>query len=361
MPASAREAPGGEPPSDIVAAMRPLSCTVVGSYPQPEWLIDRAALGSHSVPRIRVSNAWRVPAPHLQQAQDDATLLAIGEMERAGIDTITDGEIRRESYSNRFATALDGVDGTHGATIHTAGGEPRTAPRIVGPVRWPGPVEVGDLEFLRRHTDRRTKITLPGPFTMAQQASNEAYDDPDELVMDLAAAVNQEAHALQAAGADVIQLDEPWLRNDPESARRIAVPAIDRALEGLSVTTGVHLCFGYAAIVGAKDRNRYEFLGELADSAAQQISVEAAQPRLDLGQLSELAPKTIVLGVIDLGDPGVEAPERVAERIRAALVHVPAQRLVPAPDCGMKYLPRKTAFAKLQALSAGASLVRAEL
>ena len=228
---------------------RPLSSTVVGSYPQPEWLIDRAALGSHSVPRVRMSQAWRIPEPYLEEAQDDATVVAIRDMERAGIDTITDGEIRRESYSNRFATALDGIDSDNPATIHTSGGEPRTVPRIVGPIRWRGPVEVPDIEFLRSHTDRATKITLPGPFTMAQQASNEAYDDPDELVMDLAAAVNQEAHALQSAGADVIQLDEPWLRNDPDGARRIAVAAIDRALAGLSVTTAVHLCFGYAALV----------------------------------------------------------------------------------------------------------------
>ena len=340
---------------------QPLSSTVVGSYPQPEWLIDREALGSHSVPRVRVSQAWRIPEPYLREAQDDATVVAIRDMERAGIDTITDGEIRRESYSNRFATALDGVDADNPATIHTAGGEARTVPRIVAPVRWRGPVEVGDIEFLRAHTERKTKITLPGPFTMAQQASNEAYDDPDELVMDFAAAVNQEALALQAAGADVIQLDEPWLRNDPDAARRIAVAAIDRALDGLSVTTVVHLCFGYAALVGAKNRNRYDFLGELSDSVAEQISIEAAQPRLDLGQLSELSPKVVVLGVIDLGDDRVETPEQVADRIRAALAHMPAERIVPAPDCGMKYLPRARAFAKLQALSAGAALVRSEL
>jgi 5-methyltetrahydropteroyltriglutamate--homocysteine methyltransferase len=342
-------------------SQRALSSTVVGSYPQPEWLIDREALGSHSVPRVRVTDAWRVPEPYLQEAQDDATVVAIRDMERAGIDTITDGEIRRESYSNRFATALDGVDADNPATIHTAGGEARTVPRIVAPVRWRGPVEVGDIEFLRARTDRRTKITLPGPFTMAQQASNEAYDDPDELVMDLAAAVNREALALQDAGADVIQLDEPWLRNDPDGARRIAVAAIDRALEGLSVTTVVHLCFGYAALVGAKNRNRYDFLGELSDSVAQQISIEAAQPRLDLGQLSELSPKVVVLGVLDLGDDRVETPEQVADRIRAALAHVPAERIVPAPDCGMKYLPRARAFAKLKALSDGAALVRSEL
>jgi 5-methyltetrahydropteroyltriglutamate--homocysteine methyltransferase len=310
---------------------------------------------------VRVSHAWRIPEPYLQEAQDDATLLAIREMERAGIETITDGEVRRESYSNRFATALEGVDAEHPTTIHTRAGEPRTVPRIIGPVRWRDPVEVRDIEFLRANTDRATKITLPGPFTMAQQASNEAYDDPDELVMDLAAAVNAEAHALQAAGADVIQLDEPWLRNDPEAARRIAVPAIDRALKDLTATTAVHLCFGYAALVHDKSANRYDFLGELCDSAAQQISVEAAQPQLDLGQLAELGPKVVVLGVLDLGDPQVETPERVAERIRAALKHVPAERLVPAPDCGMKYLPRKTAFAKLTALAHGAALVRGEL
>ena len=340
---------------------RLLSSTVIGSYPQPEWLIDRDALGAHSVPRVRASHAWRIPDSHLREAQDDATVVAIREMELAGIDTITDGEIRRESYSNRFATALDGVDADNPATIHTLGGEPRVVPRIVGPVRWREPVEVADVEFLRAHTDRATKITLPGPFTMAQQASNEAYSDPDELVMDLAAAVNAEARALEAAGADVIQLDEPWLRNDPEAARRIAVAAIDRALAGLSATRAVHLCFGYAALMGAKDRNRYDFLGELSDSVADQVSIEAAQPRLDLSQLSDLSPKVVVLGVLDLGDELVETPEQVADRIRVALAYVPADRLVPAPDCGMKYLPRGRAFAKLQALSAGAAAVRAEL
>src|ERR1700729_1811506 len=263
--------------------------TVVGSYPQPDWLVDRQLLSKGGA-RVRL-DLWRIAEPWLEHEQGDATLVAIRDMERAGIDTITDGEVRRESYSNRFATALDGVDADNPATIHSRGGEPRVVPRIVRAVRWRGPVEVPDIEFLRAHTDRVTKITLPGPFGLAQQASNEAYDDPDELVMDLAAAVNQEALALERAGADVIQLDEPWLRNDPEGARRIAVAAIDRALAGLTVTTAVHLCFGYAALVGAKSHNRYDFLGELSDSTAQQISIEAAQPRLDLGQLSELSPK----------------------------------------------------------------------
>jgi 5-methyltetrahydropteroyltriglutamate--homocysteine methyltransferase len=340
--------------------MTPLTTSVVGSYPQPAWLIDRDALGSHSVPRVRMAEAWRVPEPFLEGAQDDATRLAIRDMERAGIDTVTDGEMRRESYSNRFATALDGIDAEHPATIATRSGD-RVVPRIVGPVRWRGPVEVRDVEFLRAHTDRMIKITLPGPFTMAQQAANEAYDDFDELIMDFAAAVNQEARALQTAGADVIQLDEPWLRNDPEGARRIAVRAIDAAFAGLNATTAVHMCFGYAAVVGAKDRNRYEFLGELADCSAQQISVEAAQPQLDLGQLADLSNKTILLGVLDLGDPQAESAETVAQRIRAALAHVAPDKLVPAPDCGMKYLPRDLAFAKLRALSEGAALVNATL
>jgi 5-methyltetrahydropteroyltriglutamate--homocysteine methyltransferase len=309
---------------------------------------------------VRLSGAWRVAEQFLEEAQDDATRVAIRDMERAGIDTITDGEMRRESYSNRFATALDGIDAEHPATIATRSGD-RVVPRVVAPVRWRGPVEVRDVEFLRAHTDRAVKITLPGPFTMAQQASNEAYADFDELVMDFAAAVNQEARALQAAGADVIQLDEPWLRNDPEAARRIAVRAIDASFEGLSATTAVHMCFGYAAVVGAKDRNRYEFLGELGDCSAQQISVEAAQPNLDLGQLRDLAGKTILVGVLDLGDPAAETAEVVAQRIRAAMAHVPAERLVPAPDCGMKYLPRALAFAKLKALSAGTALVNEQL
>jgi 5-methyltetrahydropteroyltriglutamate--homocysteine methyltransferase len=313
------------------------------------------------VPRVRVRELWRVAEPHLAQAQDDATLLAIRDMERAGIDIITDGEMRRESYSNRFATALEGVDNDNPATITNRAGRKVDVPRVVGRIRRRGPVEVADMAFLRRNTDGRAKITLPGPFTMAQQAKNEFYADADEMVMDFAVALNEEAHDLQAAGADVIQLDDPWLRNDPDAAKRIAVKAIDRALGGLKVPTVVHLCFGYAAVVPGQKPSGYSFLPQLADSAAQQISIEAAQPKLDLGILSELSGKTIMLGVIDLADQTIETPERVAERIRAALKHVAAERLIPAPDCGMKYLPREAAFGKLKALSAGTAMVRREL
>jgi 5-methyltetrahydropteroyltriglutamate--homocysteine methyltransferase len=334
--------------------------TVVGSYPQPDWLIDRAMLKAHIVPRTRLKAVWRVPEQFLEQAQDDATLLAIRDMERAEIDIISDGEMRRESYSNRFATALDGVDIDNPGVVKTAGGRDTPVPRVVGRIRRKGPVEIRDLEFLRRNTDRRVKITLPGPFTMAQQAQNDFYRDRDEMVMDFAVALNEEARALQAAGADVIQLDDPWLRTDPAAAKRIAVKAIDRALQGLSVTTAVHLCFGYAAVVNTKPTG-YSFLPELAGSAAQQISIEAAQPKLDLGILSELSAKTIILGVIDLADPAVETPEQVAARLRAALKHVAPERLIAAPDCGMKYLPRDTAFGKLMALSAGAKILRREL
>jgi 5-methyltetrahydropteroyltriglutamate--homocysteine methyltransferase len=337
-----------------------LPTTVVGSYPQPDWLVDRAMLQT-TVPRVRLRELWRIPESYLAQAQDDATLLAIRDMERADIDIITDGEMRRESYSNRFATALDGIDNDTPAVITNRLGRTVKVPRVVGKLRRRGAVEVGDMAFLRSNTERMAKITLPGPFTMAQQAKNEFYADEDEMVMEFAAAVNEEAHDLQAAGADVIQLDEPWLRNDPEAAKRIAVKAIDRALAGLSVPTVVHLCFGYAAVVNTQKPSGYSFLPQLADSSAAQISIEAAQPKLDLGILSDLAGKTIVLGVIDLGDQSVESPEQVATRIRSALKYLPAERLVPAPDCGMKYLARETAFGKLSALSAGAAMVRREL
>ncbi|MEZ5819077.1 MAG: cobalamin-independent methionine synthase II family protein [Hyphomicrobiaceae bacterium] len=337
-----------------------LPTTVVGSYPQPDWLVDRAML-SKSVPRVR-SDIWRIPEPWLDEAQDDATVLAIRDMERAGIDIVTDGEIRRESYSNRFATALAGIDAEHPGEVRSRAGRATPVPRVVGPIRHLGPVEVRDMQFLRANTDRQAKITLPGPFTMSQQAINEYYSDADEMVMDYAAAVNTEALDLQKAGADVIQLDEPWLRQDPAAAKRIAVKAINRALEGITVTTVVHLCFGYAAVVPGETKPvGYSFLPELAACAADQISIEAAQPRLDLGVLRDLAPKTVMLGVLDLADPIAETPAVVADRIRAALAYLPPERLVPAPDCGMKYMPRALAFAKLEALAKGAAIVRAEL
>jgi 5-methyltetrahydropteroyltriglutamate--homocysteine methyltransferase len=283
-------------------------------------------------------------------------------MERAGIDIVTDGEIRRESYSNRFANALEGIDAVTPARSTSSAGRTVELPRVVGPIRRARPVEVDDMTFLRGITDRPAKMTLPGPFTMSRQAVDEFYDDDEELIMDLANAVNDEAHDLVAAGADVIQLDEPWVRMDPEAARRFAIPAIDRALAGLEVETVVHVCFGYAALIpGASKRDGYPFLAELADSRADTISIEAAQPRLDLGILDDLAPKRIMLGVLDLGDLEVETPETVAGRIRAGLRRVAPERLIAAPDCGMKYLPGSTAFGKLQSLAAGAAIVRAEV
>ena len=341
-------------------AQQLLPTTVVGSYPQPDWLVNREML-SKTVPRVRM-DIWRVPEAWLEQAQDDATLLAIRDMERAGIDIITDGEIRRESYSNRFATALEGIDTAKPGQVKARSGHETPVPRVVSRIRRKGPVEVRDMQFLRKSTDRIAKITLPGPFTMSQQAINEFYKDADEMVMDYAVAVNAEAHDLVAAGADIIQLDEPWLRNDPDAAKRIAVKAINRALEGLKVPTIVHLCFGYAALVPGETKPvGYSFLPQLADTTAEQISIEAAQPKLDLGVLKELAPKKVMLGVLDLNAAAAETPQVVAARIRAGLKYVAADKLVPAPDCGMKYLPREIAFAKLEALSKGAAIVRQEL
>jgi 5-methyltetrahydropteroyltriglutamate--homocysteine methyltransferase len=336
-----------------------LETTVVGSYPQPNWLIDRAKLGS-KVPRVRAPDMWRIAPRFLEEAQDDATLLAIRDMERAGIDIITDGEMRRESYSNRFATALEGVDIEQPGTTINRSGLPSVVPRIAGPVRRKHPVEVRDVQFLRRHTTRKIKITLPGPFTMTQQAQDDYYKDEEALAMAFAAAVNEEVRDLKAAGADVIQLDEPWLQARADRAARYGVRAINRALQGIEGTTVVHLCFGYAAAVKDKPSG-YSFLPQLGESLASQISIEAAQPRLDLSVLRQLGGKSVMVGVIDLGTEEVESAQTVAERIRAALRHVPAERLVPAPDCGMKYLPREVAFAKLQSLAAGAALVRREI
>jgi 5-methyltetrahydropteroyltriglutamate--homocysteine methyltransferase len=333
-----------------------ITTTVVGSYPQPEWLIDRSKLGS-KVPRVRAPEIWRIAAEHLEEAQDDATVLAIRDMELAGVDIVTDGEMRRESYSNRFATALDGVDIENPGRTIGRNGQVSVVPRIVGPIRRKGAVEVRDVQFLRRHTKKQIKITLPGPFTMTQQAQDEHYRDEEALALAYAAAVNDELRDLKAAGADIVQLDEPWLQARPEAASRYGVKAINRALQGIGGTTVVHLCFGYAAAVSGKPSG-YSFLPQLADTSASQISIEAAQPKLDLGVLKDLMPKTVMLGVIDLGDASVESAETVAQRIRAGLAQVPAERLVAAPDCGMKYLKRETAFAKLRALVEGAALAR---
>jgi 5-methyltetrahydropteroyltriglutamate--homocysteine methyltransferase len=335
-----------------------LPTTVVGSYPQPRWLIDRAKLGS-KVPRVRAPEIWRVDKAFLEEAQDDATLLAIRDMERAGIDIITDGEMRRESYSNRFATELEGIDIEHPGTTINRSGVPIPVPRVAGPIRRKGPVEVRDVVFLKSSTSRKTKITLPGPFTMAQQAQDDYYKDEEALALAFAAAVNEELRDLKAAGADVVQIDEPWLQARPERAARYGVKAINRALQGIPGTTIVHLCFGYAAAVKDKPTG-YSFLPQLEGTTASQISIEAAQPRLDLGVLRELS-KTLMVGVIDLGTSDVETPQDVANRIRAALKFVPAERLVVAPDCGMKYLTREAAFGKLKALAEGAKIVRKEL
>jgi 5-methyltetrahydropteroyltriglutamate--homocysteine methyltransferase len=338
----------------------PLPTTVVGSYPQPDWLIDRAALTAQAPPRVRLETLWRVAKPFLEEAQNDATVLAIRDMEHAGIDIVSDGEMRRESYSNRFATALDGVDIDKPGQVASRTGRLQQVPRVVGPIRRRHAVERRDVEFLRRNTERHIKITLPGPFTMAQQALDEHYGDEEALAMAYADAVNVEAKDLKAAGADVIQLDEPYMQAMPEKARRFAVKAINRALAGVAGPTAVHLCFGYAYIVKGKPAG-YSFLAELAEITADQISIEAAQPKLDLGILRDLAPKAVLVGVLDLADPAVESAETVAARIRAALKFAPAERVIPAPDCGMKYLPREIAFGKLKALAEGAAIVRREL
>jgi 5-methyltetrahydropteroyltriglutamate--homocysteine methyltransferase len=337
-----------------------LPTSLVGSYAQPDWLIDRAKLASRFPPRVRAAELWRVAPEWLEQAQDDATVLAIVDQERAGLDIITDGEMRRESYSNRFATALAGVDIDNPGSALDRSGHPNPVPRVVGPVRRKHPVEVDDLTFLREHTDRTVKITVPGPFTMSQQAQNDYYDSEVELALDYATAVNEEILDLFAAGADIVQIDEPYMQARPERARQYGLEALTRAVDGVTGTTAVHLCFGYAAIIHERPSG-YSFLPELAAAPVQQISIETAQANLDTSVLESLPDKTIIVGVLDLGSTDVESPAVVAERIRKALAHVPASRVVVAPDCGMKYLPRDVAFAKMRAMVDGAAIVRGEL
>jgi len=336
-----------------------LPTSLVGSYPQPEWLIDRAGL-SKQVPRVRADDLWLIAPDKLEAAQDDATILAIHDQERAGLDIITDGEQRRESYSNRFATALDGVDVENPGTTINRSGKPIPVPRVVGPIRRHNPVELRDLKVLRANTGRPVKATVPGPFTMSKQAQDDYYKDEEAMALAYADAVNAEIKDLFAAGAAVVQIDEPWMQQHPQKARQYGLKALNRALDGVTGTVAVHLCFGYAAVVHDKPSG-YSFLPELEGSKAQQISIEAAQPKLDLKVLRELPSKTIILGVIDLADMTIETPQVVAERIRRALPHVPADRVVVAPDCGMKYLPRPVAFAKMKAMAEGAALVRREL
>jgi 5-methyltetrahydropteroyltriglutamate--homocysteine methyltransferase len=334
--------------------------SLVGSYPQPDWLIDRAKLAGRFPPRVRALELWRVAPEYLAQAQDDATIIAIRDQERAGLDIITDGEMRRESYSNRFATALDGVDLDNPGSALDRSGHPNPVPRVTGRIRRRHAVEVRDVQFLRANTDRRIKITVPGPFTMAQQAQNDFYASEREMALDYAAAVNAEIRDLFAAGADVVQIDEPYMQARPDKAREYGLEAVNAALDGIKGETALHICFGYAAIIHERPAG-YNFLPELAGSTVNGISLETAQSNLDTSILTNLAGKTIILGVIDLSDPEVESAETVAARIRRALPHVDPTKVIVAPDCGMKYLPRETAFGKMQAMVAGAAIVRAEL
>ena len=340
--------------------MNLIPTSLVGSLPQPEWLIDRQKLSHRMPPRIRAAELWRIAPEFLEQAQDDATIVAIRQQECVGLDILTDGEIRRESYSNRFATALDGVDLDNPGKVVSRTGNTISVPRVVGKIRRKHPVEVRDLKFLRANTERAVKMTLPGPFTMSQQAQNDFYKDEEEMALDYAVAVNGEIKDLFAVGADIVQIDEPYMQARPEKARKYGLKALNAALDGITRPTAVHICFGYAAIIHVRPEG-YSFLPELAGSPVKQVSVETAQANLDCSVLAKLPDKTIILGTLDLSDMTVEQPETVAARIRRALPYVSADRIVVAPDCGLKYLPRDVAFGKMCAMVEGAKIVRAEV
>jgi len=333
--------------------------TLVGSYPQPEWLIDREKLAGRFPPRVRARELWRIPEPYLAAAQDDATIMAIRAQEEAGLDIITDGEIRRESYSNRFATALEGVDIDNPGTALDRSGHPNPVPRIVGKIRRKRPVEVEDLKFLKRHTDRMVKITVPGPFTMSRQAQNDFYKSEEEAALEYAAAVNEEIRDLFAAGADIVQIDEPYMQARPVQAREYGLKALNRALDGVRGTTAVHICFGYAAIIHQRPSG-YSFLPELAGCGCKQVSIETAQSGLDCSVLEKLAGKQIMVGAINLDDMNVETPAQVAARVKRALPYVKPENVIIAPDCGMKYLPRDVAFGKMRAMVEAARILRKE-
>jgi 5-methyltetrahydropteroyltriglutamate--homocysteine methyltransferase len=341
-------------------SLPPLPTMIVGSLPQPDWLIDRDRLTHQFPPRVRATELWRIPSQFLQEAQDDATLAAIRAQQEAGLDVVTDGEIRRESYSNHFATALDGLDLEHPGTVRNRSGIDIPVPRVTGEIRRPAPVQVDDVRFLRAHIDRTIKITVPGPFTMAQQAQNDYYADDRGLAMAYADVVREEIADLFAAGADIVQIDEPWLQARPEVARRYGAEVVNRALEDAAGPVHVHLCFGYAAMVSDRPAG-YSFLPELADTPADTISVETAQSHLDPATLRPLRGKGVALGVLDLSTPEVETPETVADRVRRALDHVDVDRLMLSSDCGLKYLPRESAAGKMRALAEAAAVLRVEL
>ena len=327
--------------------MQLLPTSLVGSYPQPEWLIDRASLASRFPPRVRMQELWRVGPDFLEDAWNDATLLAIRAQERAGLDIITDGEMRRESYSNRFATALDGVDMDNVGTALDRSGEPVPVPRVTGAIKRRHAVQVEDVRFLRANTDRMIKITVPGPFTMSQQAQNIYYATEEEMALDYAAAVNEEIKDLFAAGADVVQIDEPYMQARPDKAREFGVAAVNRALEGITGQTALHICFGYAHVIHERPSG-YSFLTELAATSVCQISLETAQSGLDCAVLKDLPDQKIILGVLDLSTHEIETAETVADHIRRALPYVSAERLVIAPDCGLKYLPRSLSACRIK-------------
>jgi 5-methyltetrahydropteroyltriglutamate--homocysteine methyltransferase len=342
-----------------MAADTRIPTSLVGSYSQPSWLLDRDKLRGRFPPRVRARELWRVDPAFIEEAQDDATRLAILDQERAGLDIVTDGEMRRESYSNRFATALEGVDVDNPGTALDRSGHPNPVPRVVGPVARREPVQVRDAQFLLAHTSRTTKMTVPGPFTMSQQAQDDHYGDPEALGMAYADAVREEIVDLLAAGIDVVQIDEPYMQARPEPARQYGLAALERATDGVDGTLAVHICFGYAAIIHERP-SAYSFLPELAGTRLDQVSIETAQSGLDLAVLDSLPDKTIILGALDLSTPEVETPETVAGRITRAFAHAGPERLIAAPDCGMKYLPRDAAYGKLEALVAGAQLAAAE-
>ena len=333
--------------------------TIAGSLPKPGWLATPGQLWA----------PWLLEGDALADGKRDAVRLALRDQERAGIDIVTDGEQTRRHFVTTFLEGLDGVDFAHKKSVRIRNRYDADVPVVVGPVARRHPVFVDDARFLRAATGRKVKVTLPGPMTMVDTLYDAHYKSREKLAWAFAEILNDEARAIEGAGVDVIQFDEPAFNVYFDEVRDWGVKTLDRAAQGLACVTAVHICYGYGIkanidwkkTLGSEWRQYEETFPLLARSAIRQVSLECANSRVPIELIGLLEGKDVLVGAIDVATDRVETPEDVAKTIRAALKYVPADRLQPCTNCGMVPLAREVARGKLRALGAGASLVRTEL
>jgi 5-methyltetrahydropteroyltriglutamate--homocysteine methyltransferase len=337
-----------------------LQTTIAGSLPKPAWLAEPEKLWA----------AWRQEGAELERAKRDAALVWLKEQEVAGIDIVSDGEQFRLHFVHGFLERIEGIDWAKKTRMGIRDNRYVVeVPTVAGPVRRPGPVHGDEVRFVRAHTDRKLKVTLPGPMTICDTIADAHYGRRADMAMAFAALLNQEALELEASGADVVQFDEPAFNVFMADVRDWGIAALERAAEGLSCKTAVHICYGYGIeanirwkeTLGAEWRQYEAIFPALNASRIDQVSLECANSRVPLELLALLPDKELLLGAIDVATHAIETPEQVAAVIRGALRHVDAERVLPCTNCGMAPLPRAVAAGKLQALGAGAALMRREL